>query len=149
MPTAGQRVKALDFTAAVTATNATSHNNVGTTLALGSPTVSVTFTAPTSGAALVILGMRAQDDTGSNTAYLDYEVRLTNNAGAVIFATGAVERRLDVGCTGNVTFQPNVSKVSLISGLSPGSTYYVQTLHAAAVTGSADVLMRSLTVVPL
>lgn len=149
MPTAGQRVKALDFTAAVTASNGTAHNNVGTTLALGSPGVSVTFTAPTSGMAQVVVSMRCQDDTGSNTAYLDYEVRLNNGAGAIIFGTGSVDRRLDIGCTGAVTFQPNVSKVSLITGLTAGSTYFAQVLHAAAVAGSADVLNRQITVIPL
>ena len=147
--TAGTRVKALDFTGPASASDATLHSNVSTTAVAGTPSVSVTFTAPTSGMAMVVLGMRAQDDAGSNTAYLDYEVRVTNVAGAIVFATGAVDRRLDIGVSGSVTFQPNVSKVSIISGLTPGTTYFVRTMHSAAVGGSTDVLMRRLDVVPL
>jgi hypothetical protein len=149
MPTAGSRVKALDFGTPGTASDATAHNNVTTTPVAGSPTVSVTFLAPTSGMAMIVIGMRCQDDAGSNTVYLDYEVRNNNVSGSVVFATGAVERRLDLPGSGAVTFQPNASKVSIVTGLTPGNTYFVRTMHSAAVTGSADVLMRRLDVIPL
>jgi hypothetical protein len=134
----------------VSAFDNTTHTNISTTYAAGSPTVSVTFIAPTTGKAAITLGVVASDNGGVvNTVFLDREVRLTNSGGTIISATGLAEHRLEVGCTGSGNMESAVSRTAILSGLTPGSTYFVSLVHRAAVASSADVYSRRLDVVPL
>lgn len=145
MPLAGQRVRALDFTAAVKAENSTVLTNISTTLAVGVPEVGVAFIAPTSGKVLVTVGASVIDDGGSNSAILDWEIRLNNNAGAVIVATGSNLRRLTL--RGGAQAQ-EASRTVLVTGLTPGSTYFARTLHAAYAGATVDIYSRSITITP-
>lgn len=149
MPTAGQRVKALDFTAAQTSSDATAHNNITTTAAAGSPEVGVTFTAPTSGKVLISLSMRAFDNSAANAIYLDIEIYEDNTSGTKIVSTGTWERRLTIQGDTSSTIVGNSSKVFIETGLTAGQVYYARTMHYAAATGTADVEMRRIDAAPL
>lgn len=150
MPLAGQRIKALDFTAAVGATDSTLHSNIGTTPVAGSPELSVVFTAPSSGKVLITVGGSIGDDTGSNTiGIIDYEVRLgTNNSGLLIHGTGSLHRRCNIAA-GDIAGQTQeLGRASLITGLTPGASYFVRTMHYS-YTGTPDLYARQLVVQPL
>ena len=149
MPLAGQRLKALDFTPAVSATSTVVQSNLSTTLTVGSPEVGVVFTAPTSGKANVTVGASFADDTGANNAgILDWKLFLgTNGSGTLVLGTGAFDRRL-VAMPGDVTNQSQeLSRTVLVQGLTPGSSYYVQLLHASWAGATIDCYARSVAVV--
>ena len=148
MPTAGQRIKALDFAGSAQASDATAHNNISTVASFGTPQVSVTFTAPTSGSVAISIGCMAQDDVQNNIVYLDWEMRLTNSGGLAVSTIGAFERRLAVPCPGAVGIVSNVTKTATVTGLTPGQLYFLRTTHAANLNGTADVFMRRLDVAP-
>lgn len=151
MPLAGQRIKALDFTAAVGAESTVTQANVGTTLVVGSPEVGVVFTAPTSGKAQVTVSASYADDSGAdNCGILDWKLFLgTSGSGTLVLGTGALTRRL-VLQPGNVANQSQeASRTVLVQGLTPGSSYYVQLLHASWAGATVDLYARTVAVVPL
>lgn len=151
MPTAGQRILATDFTAAVTASEGTDHLNITTTLTAGSPACDLTFVAPTSGKALVIIGARIRDDGNQSTPIIDSQLYLgTSAGGTLVYDTGNENRRIEI-ITDNSTRTQNHTKSWLATGLTPGSTYYVRIMHAVGAGGgtTADILNRTITVVPL
>lgn len=151
MPLAGQRIKALDFTAAVAAESTVVQSNISTTLGVGTPEVGVVFTAPTSGKVNVTVSMSCADDTGANNVgILDWKLFLgTNGSGTLVLNTGALTRRL-VLQVGDVTNQSQeTSRTILVQGLTAGSSYYVQLLHAAWAGTTLDIYARTVSVVPL
>lgn len=151
MPSAGQRILAADFQPTVGATDTTSLTNISTTLSVGTPEVGVVFTAPTSGKALVTIGASFADDTGANNVgILDSKVFLgTNGSGTQILGVGSLVRRL-VLQPGDVANQSQeASRTYLVTGLTSGSNYYVQLLHAAWAGATLDIFARQLIVQPL
>jgi hypothetical protein len=148
MPVAGQRVKALDFSASASATDSTTQSTT-TTPAAGTPSVNVTFVAPTSGKALIIVSGAAQDVTVTNTAVVDTELRLTNVGGTIIFATGAFDRRLQLTLTASGNSLGSGSRTWTATGLTPGATYFLRTMHYAATGTTCNIINRRLDVVPL
>lgn len=150
MPFAGQRILAQDFTPAQFASDGTDHLNITTTLTTGSPVVSVTFTAPTSGKVMIIVGARVRDDGNQSTPIIDWELREDDAAGAVVLSTGNEARRMEI-LTDNSTRTQNDTKSYIATGLTPGQVYYAQMYHAVGAGGgtTADVLFRQLAAVPL
>jgi hypothetical protein len=148
MPVAGQRLKALDFPVAAESSDATAQSSIGTSNTVGSPSVSTTFIAPTSGRVQICLGMMC-DGSAVNTVFLDWELRLNNVSGSIVSTIGLYERRLAIGVAASFGTQPNGSKSCIVSGLTPGQLYFIRTLHAAVSGGTASVYMRRLDVVPL
>lgn len=151
MPLAGQRIKALDFTDTVEASSLTALLNISTTLTVGTPEVGVVFTAPTSGKALVTIGASFVDDTGAdNVGVLDTKLfQGTNGSGTLILNTGDLRRRLILQ-PGNVANQSQeASRTFPVTGLTAGTSYYVQLLHFAAAGATLDLFARQVIVQPL
>lgn len=152
MPTAGQRILAADFTDSASSEDSTAQSNITATsgaLSAGSPTVSVTFTAPTSGKALVSIGMRCRDDGAASSIVLDWELREDDVAGDVILATGSVDRRMEISIDSASSRTFNWTRDYLATGLTPGQVYYIRLMFYATPTGSADIIHRRLHVVPI
>jgi len=146
MPLAGQRITALDFTAAVTATDSNVQANIGTTIGPGTPEVGVVFIAPTSGKVMVSIGGSAADDAGAHKAVIDWQLYAgTNASGTLILNVGSLARRLIIG--GDVE-GVEADRSSLVTGLTPGSSYYARVM-VAAYAATTDVYNRTITVVPL
>lgn len=151
MPSAGQRILAADFQPTVGATDTTTLSNISTTLAVGTPEVGVVFNAPTSGKALVTIGASFADDTGAdNCGILDSKVFAgTNGSGTLVLNTGSLLRRLILQ-PGNITSQSQeASRTYLVTGLTAGSAYYVQLLHAAWAGATLDLYARQVIAQPL
>jgi hypothetical protein len=82
--------------------------------------------------------------------HVDYEVRVTNVSGSIVFGTGATDRRLTLGVINNGAFKSNASKTSTLTGLTAGTTYFVRTMHYASASSATSTLnMRRLDVIPL
>lgn len=148
MPTAGQRVLALDFTAAAHDEDSTEQTNIGSSYVDGSPLVAVTFTAPSSGKVDIRLGLRARDNGAVSSIVLDFELREDDATGSLILDVGANTRRLELNAENDNRTQA-LSKGFLVTGLTAGQAYYAQTQHFASPAGSADLIYRSITAIPI
>jgi hypothetical protein len=95
-----------------------------TTYTAGSPVCSATIVAPASGSLYATIGTRGANATAGQSALLTFEVRVTSVAGAVVLA-GSDDRAVQVASTANQAS----SFRYLVTGLTPGTTYYAQTLY--------------------
>ena len=130
--------------------NTTIANLTNTTFAVGSPVVELTFEAGTTGRALITLAAGARDNSGGNARVIcTFELYLgTSSAGTgIILSSGST---LEYECTsaGQALGFQYVARTALVTGLTPGSTYYARVMHKASASGGGDIAMRELTVRP-
>lgn len=143
----GAPIAAADRPASVWASDTTQNNNISSTAYIaGTPTVSVTFTAPTSGAVLLSVGVAGADNGGTNRIHLSPEVRVGTVAGAVVLAADVTER--GVGLPGEASANVHRSRTTLLTGLTPGTVYFARTMHKVSAGNTADIAVREITVVP-
>lgn len=145
---AGAKVKAADRPTAVTATDTTAINNItSTTYIPGSPEVGTTFVAPTSGRVVLTVGGGFRDDTaGTNRVHIAPEVYLGTGSAGSSFLTADVTTR-GVGSVGATNFHYR-SRTTLLTGLTPGSTYYARIVYKVSGGTTSDIAARDITVVP-
>jgi hypothetical protein len=106
--------------------------------------LSATMVAPTNGQMMVTVYARATHPTAGQAAVTGFEVRLTNNAGAVFLA--ASDNR--------AAWISTVSNTSgtwrhLVTGLTPGATYYVQLMQRSTNATVATWVQRQLILEPV
>jgi hypothetical protein len=143
----GAPISAEDFPASAYAADTTSIADISsTTFIAGSPQVSTTFIAPTSGAVLVSVGLSARDNGGSNAVHLAPEIRETNVSGSVVLSANVVTH--GVGCPGEPTTFIYRSRTTLVTGLTPGQLYFARTMHKVSSGSSADLQVRDITICP-
>lgn len=140
-------ISAADFPPAMWASDATANSNISsTTFIAGTPTVSVTFTAPTSGAVLLSVGVAGSDNGGTNRIHLAPEVRVGTVAGSVALAADVTSR--GVGLPGESAANVHRSRTTLLTGLTPGTVYFARTMHKVSGGATADIAVREIVVTP-
>ncbi len=146
----GAKVKDDDFPPTVWANDNTDFNNVtATTFQNGTPEVSVTFIAPTSGRVLVINGGGCRNNTGADQIFIDSEIRVTNSAGAVVVAS-SVTGEGTLSCADESLAHEYKSRAYVVTGLTPGQQYFGRLQYRSSTgAGTADVSARSLIVQPI
>lgn len=145
----GSVIQSADFPVPVTATDSSALSNLSSTsFAAGSPVVSATFVAPTSGMVLLSVGVAARDNGGTNRVHLAPEVYAGTSSGGTLFLAANVTTR-GVGTPGEAAAFIYRSRTTLLTGLTAGSTYYVETQHKVSGGSTADITARDLTVVPV
>lgn len=152
----GTRITALDYPPAVQAFDATTIANItSTTYTNGSPEVGVTFMAPTTGRVLLTTGGGVRNNSANNDrVFIAPQIFLgTSSAGTEILAPSAPQYGISSGGGQTNDDYQFHSRTSLITGLTPGATYYVRTMHAqvnnsGATSSTSDLSGRSLVVVP-
>ncbi len=146
----GSKIKAADFPPTVWSNDNTDFNNVtATTFQNGTPEVSVTFIAPTSGRVLVINGGGCRNNTGADQIFMDSEVRVTNSGGAVVSAA-SVTGEGTISCADESIAHEYKSRAYVVSGLTPGGQYFARLQYRSSTgAGTADVSARSLIVQPI
>lgn len=150
MPAAGQKIRALDFTPAVGATDSTAHLNLTTTPAVGSPAVGVVFTAPTSGKIALTIGASFADSSGNNNCgILDFQLYLGTDATGTLVLSSSIINRLILQPGDTTDQSQEASRTSFVSGLTAGSSYYVRTLHSSFSGATIDIYARTVFVQPL
>lgn len=144
----GSLIQAADFPSSKYAQDTTSLANLSnTTFLQGSPVVSVTFIAPTSGAVLLSVGCSFRDNTGTNRVHLAPLVRETDASGALVLAADVTTRGVgSPGATANFMYR---SRTTILTGLTPGQQYYAHTAHKVSGGATADLQVRDITVTPL
>ncbi len=145
---AGARIKAGDFPGTQSASSGTANDNISSTSYIaGTPEVGTTFVAPTSGRVLVTVGLVSKD-SASNRVHLAPQIYLgTSSAGSQVLAPDVTARGL--GSAGTSTnLSEHRSRTSLVTGLTPGSTYYARTVHKVSGGSTADISVREIIVEP-
>lgn len=148
---AGKPVRALDYPPAVWAQDATQINNppVGGYVT-GTPEVSVTFIAPTSGRVLLVVGGGLGNGAGGDRIFLSPEVRETNAAGALVLTPSVTSRGF--GSDNAASAFHYGSRESVLEGLTPGQVYYAVVKYSVANDAGAttqDIVCREIIVAPL
>jgi hypothetical protein len=143
---AGTSVQALDFPPAVVARDATDITVTATTYSDGSPQVSTTFTAPTSGRVLVTVGGGLRGD-GTRRLHLAPVIKETDDSGATVLGPNVVTR--GVGCQENATGYVYMSRTTLLQGLEPGRVYFAKVQAKVAPSGgTAGFDIRDIYITP-
>ncbi|GIH27608.1 hypothetical protein Aph01nite_59180 [Acrocarpospora phusangensis] len=146
--TNGELVTATDFPPSVYVFDDTRQSDISsTTYISGSPIVSVYFVAPTSGRVLLTIGGGLQDSGTANRVHLAPVIREDGPDGATVLAANVVTS--GVGCPEQTTSFMYVSRTTLVTGLTPGRTYYAHTAHKVSGGSTGDIASRDLTVVPV
>lgn len=145
---AGTVVNALDFPPTVQANDATSNNNISSTsYVTGSPVVSTTFTAPTSGRVRLIVSMVGGADATGNRVFVSPQVfEGTDATGTEVLSPSVATA---VGTISEQTSSSSYERCSFLDGLTPGGTYFVRTMHRVTGGSTIDLLYRGVIVVPL
>ncbi|MGW4476812.1 hypothetical protein ACWENQ_44775 [Nonomuraea sp. NPDC004354] len=143
----GAPIVAADFPAATWGSDATSNPDISSTSYIpGTPSVETTFLAPTSGAVLLSVGLGASDNAGANRVHIAPEVRVGSVAGAVFLAADVTTR--GAGTPAEATANAHRSRTTLLTGLTPGTTYYARTMHKVSGGATADIGVREIVVCP-
>lgn len=146
----GSTIQVADFPPTVQDMDDTIIANITTTAFInGSPEVSVTFTAPTSGRVLIINGGGLRNNSGADQVFIDNEVRETNGSGSVIKAP-SVTGEGTVSCADESLGFEYKSRAYVQEGLTPGSVYFARVQYrVAAGTSTADITARTIIVQPI
>lgn len=137
-------------TAWIQAEDATSITGITSVTAIpGTPVVGVSFVAPQSGAVDITVGGSIQSDSNATSILLGYEVRSGNvvGTGSVILSAGFTRaiRSSAAVISGAPAFEGGCHS-RVLSGLAPGASYNVRTMHWLSSAGSGSVGARQITV---
>jgi hypothetical protein len=114
-----------------------------TSYVAGSTECSGTFVAPPSGTALISVGGEVEGFSTEGGMLLSWEVRVTNSAGAVFNAATDTHGLFTQGVINNQS-----SYLTLLSGMTPGQTYFIRTMHRVTSAGTGTIFQRRLIVIP-
>lgn len=147
MPSAGQIIRAADFTTPAYANEITDELGfTNTSYTAGSVVCGVTFVAPTSGRVKIDFWGRGEPNT-ANTVFLSAAVRTGGTIGSGSSVLIANDNSAVIyGASSSQDFAG--SGVRYVSGLTAGSTYNAVTEHRVD-GGNGDMFDRSILVYPL
>ena len=127
-------------------------NLANTSYADGSPTVDVTFTAPTTGRVILIVGGGFRSAAASaNRAFLSPFVWEGTSPTGTLVLDGSTATNLGVHGVGGISHASkyaHLSRRSLLTGLTPGATHFARLRVAVSGGGDADVRFREIGVYP-
>lgn len=150
---AGATIKSTDRPAAAYERDTTLQDDVTPdSYVTGSPVVDVTFTAPTSGRVLLIVGGAARTVSGNGRALIVPEVyEGTDATGTLIVeATGNIDQIRGFAQPHVATDWILASRASILSGLTPQATHYARVMYRVVPdAGIADIGARDIGVLPL
>lgn len=121
-----------------------------TTFIPGEPEVAVSVTAPTSGRVFVAIGCGIRNNAATNErAVVTFQVFEDNPDGALFLAADEVRGVKSIGIASSQEFQYH-GNMDLVTGLTPGRSYYFQTVYASVNGAStADIASRNILVTPV
>ncbi|MFC6156143.1 hypothetical protein [Kribbella jiaozuonensis] len=115
----------------------------------GSPVVGTAFTAPPSGSVYITVSGHLESNAASNFGYLAFEVRAGSSVGSgSVFHAANTDEGIMAGSAASGVTRSCAGNRYLLTGLTPGSSYNVQTVHLVT-TGTLDVFYRSVLVEPV
>ncbi|AGL13886.1 hypothetical protein [Actinoplanes sp. N902-109] len=129
----------------VEAAETTGQSVTSTGYSVGSPPCDITFAAPPSGKALIMVTGNIAGYSSQGGIYLSFQIRL-NNASGTIFNDA-----FDLNALYNQGVQNlRATYTRYIGNFTPGQVYYIRLMHRIADAGqTGSIIDRRLTVVPL
>lgn len=114
----------------------------------GTPVVGTAFTAPPTGKVYITVSGHIEQNNASQFIYLAFEVRNGAVVGSgTVFHAAVTDEGIGCGSAGGIT-RINGSNRYLLTGLTPGSSYNVQTMHLVT-GGTGDIFYRAILVEPV
>lgn len=150
LPT-GSNVYGLDFPPSQYDQDWTLISNITTTTYIpGDPEVAVAATAPSSGKLFVTVGCGIRNNAATTeSGYVTYQVFEDSVNGALYQAANDDYGVRSTGIAQSQEFQYH-GNFSLVTGLTPGRSYYFQMVHKSALgNGTADIASRDILVIPV
>jgi hypothetical protein len=144
----GELVTAIDFPPSVYAYDDTRISDISSTSYIsGTTIVSVYFLAPTSGRVLLTVGGGLQDSSTANRVHLAPVVREDDPSGNAVVSADVATR--GIGSPEQCTSFMYLSRTTLLTGLTPGRTYYAHTAYKVSGGSTGDIQSRDISVVPV
>jgi hypothetical protein len=147
-PTAGSKLKALDFPPTAYAQETSTFTVTDVTFTTGGhPIVSLTFTANTFGKILLTVGGCGRGESAGTRVEVAAQIFLGSDAtGTEVLAATALGR--------GVIFPEDtefscMSRTTRLTGLTPGATYFARIQHRKLGGTTGDLTTRELCVAPL
>ncbi len=119
--------------------------NLSNSMQIGTPEIGVRFVAPSTGRVLITVGGGARDATNDGRIFFAPQVLADNLVDEVLAAAVAIYGYGTPGSNSDYVFG---SRTGLLSGLTPGRTYYARVMVQAETT-SADLIFRDISVEPV
>lgn len=153
MPDIGNTVYGKDMPPAVFDQDWTSILNISSTTYTASQSgigeVGVTFTAPTSGRVLVIVGGGLRNNAATqDRAIVTYRLYQDSSAGNQIVLASADNGIISIGVAVSQEYQYQCT-YNMEETLTPGRQYYAQIAYRVTGGNTADIATRQITVIPL
>jgi hypothetical protein len=136
----------------VEAESGTDNNNVtSTSFIAGSPEVGVQFVAARSGRAAVCVSGAMVEQSAGDRLFLSFQVyRGTSASGTLVYDARTVTGICTHGDTTAAGGQEeSKGNMTMVDGLTPGSTHYARIVHSTEAGTTNDVTHRRITVIPL
>ena len=150
LPT-GSNVYGLDFPPSQYDQDWSPISNIAeTTYTVGVPEVAVSVTAPSSGKLFVCVGCGTRNDAATaESVFVTFQVFEDSPNGALYRAADGDEGVRSTGIAASQAFQYH-GNMALLTGLTPGRSYYFQVVHKTALGNStADIASRNILVTPV
>ena len=144
--TAGTVIKAQDFPPSQSAFDSTVQaNQTSTSYGAGSPEIGTTFLAATSGRCIAAVSASIRDNAASNDGICSFQIF----EGSSSSGTEIVSPAADDSVRFNTSEYASATRCKLITGLTPGTTYYIRAMHRVTGGSSVDFGYREVTVWPV
>lgn len=148
---AGDLIEAAWWPESVTVQENTDQLDITSTTSIpGTPECSMTFVAPESGrVGIVVSAEMRNDDTAGNRLFVQPQVFLGTSSSGTLVLASMVTR--GVSTTGDTTASQFMvhGNMTMLEGLTGGSTYFVRTMHRVDGGTTNDIGHRRLVVIPL
>ena len=153
MPDIGNTVYGKDMPPAVFDQDWTSILNISSTTYAASQSgvgeVGVTFTAPTSGRALIIVGGGLRNNAATqDRAIVTYRLYQDSSSGNQIVFAAADNGIISAGVASSQEYQYQCT-YDMLDNLTPGRQYYAQIAYRCTGGTTVDIATRQITVIPL
>lgn len=124
-------------------------NITNTTFATGSPEVGTTFTAPDSGRVCVAMHCQGTQAAGGSRLFFEYRIYLGTSTSGTLFQTS--DSALGAASSGSTagTSEWSMGHLSMVEGLTPGSTYYAVVGYLTEGGTTSDINNRKIIVFPV
>lgn len=129
--------------------NTSNNNQTSTSFTVGTPTVDLTFVAGTTGRALISIALSSRDNSSTNRVISTFELyQGTSTSGTSVISSSGSTLEYECTSAGQASGFQYITRTTLVTGLTPGATYYARQLFKVTGGSTADVAMRELTVRP-
>lgn len=120
-----------------------------TSFATGSPEVGTTFVAPNSGRVCVAMHAQGTQASGGNRLFFEYRIYLGTSTSGTLFQTS--DSALGASSSGSTAGTSEWAKghLSMVEGLTPGSTYYAVIGYLTEGGTTSDITNRKIIVFPV